>query len=163
MRLLLSAFVLLTLAAPARSDELSALRFLIGEWQAIDTGPGESGSFTFKLAVQDRVMLRTNEATYAATDQHPASRHDDLMVIYAEGASLKADYFDNEGHVIRYSVQPRGAGAVVFVSDAKPSEPSYRLSYAMGANGVLKGTFEVAAPGSGDAFKPYLSWNARRR
>jgi hypothetical protein len=160
---LAAALAVLSLGAPLAADEIAQLKFLIGDWQAIDTAAGESGSFTFKLTVQDRVMVRTNEANYAATDQHPASRHDDLMVIYAEGRSLRADYFDSEGHVIRYSVQPRGVDAVVFISDAKPSEPRYRLSYAMGANGVLTGTFEIAPPGSADAFKPYLSWNARRR
>jgi hypothetical protein len=85
------------------------------------------------------------------------------MTIYSEDGTLKADYFDNEGHVIRYSVQPRDGNRVVFVSEAKASEPRYRLSYSIGADGVLLGTFEIAAPGSGDAFKPYLSWRARRR
>lgn len=155
--------VLLTLAAPARADDLSQLRFLLGEWTAVDSAAGESGRFAFTLAVQDHVMLRANEATYAATSQRPASRHDDLMVIYPDGGSLKADYFDNEGHVIHYAVQPRGADAVVFVSGAKTSEPRYRLSYSMGADGVLEGTFEIAPPGSASAFKPYLSWKARRK
>jgi hypothetical protein len=153
----------LVLTASLGADDLAQLTFLIGRWQAIDTAAGESGSFTFELAVQDHVMLRRNEALYEATDRRPASRHDDLMVIYSEGGSLKADYFDNEGHVIRYSAQPRGGNHVVFVSDAKTSEPRYRLSYSIGADGVLSGTFEIAAPGSGEAFKPYLSWRARRR
>lgn len=107
-------------------------------------------------------MLRTNEATYAAASQRPASRHDDLMVIYSEGGSMKADYFDNEGHVIRYAVRLRGSNGVVFVSDAKPSEPRYRLSYEMGADGVLSGTFAIAAPGAPEAFTPYFSWSARK-
>jgi hypothetical protein len=153
----------LVLTAPPGADDLAQLNFLIGRWQAIDTAAGESGSFTFELAVQDHVLLRRNEAIYEATDRRPASRHDDLMAIYSEGGSLKADYFDNEGHVIRYSVQPRDGNRVVFVSDVKPSEPRYRLSYSIGADDILTGTFEIAATGSGDAFKPYLSWRARRR
>jgi len=153
----------LVLAAPLAADDLARLKFLIGRWQAIDTAAGESGSFTFELAVQDHLMLRRNEAIYQASDRRPASRHDDLMAIYSEDGALKADYFDNEGHVIRYSVQPREGNRVVFVSDAKTSEPRYRLSYSIAADGVLTGSFEVAAPGSGDAFKPYLSWRARRQ
>lgn len=163
MRALAAIVTVLVLVAPVGADDLAQLKFLIGRWQAIDTAAGESGSFTFELAVQDHVMLRRNEAIYEATDRRPASRHDDLMAIYSEGGSLKADYFDNEGHVIRYSVQPRDGNRVVFVSDAKASAARYRLSYSIGVEGVLTGTFEVAAPGSGDAFKPYLSWRARRR
>src|SRR5215831_12543167 len=160
---LICALLLLaaTAGVRAQSDPIAALRFLIGDWQAIDTAPGETGAFTFKLTVQNHVIVRTNEAIYAATADRPASRHDDLLVIYAENGSLKADYFDNEGHVIRYSVQSKPQ-AVVFVSDPSPREPRYRLTYSVGADGVLLGSFELAGPGSPDAFKPYLSWKARR-
>jgi SAM-dependent methyltransferase len=147
---------------PRGVDEFGALRFLVGDWIAIDTPDGERGGFTFTLGVQNHVMVRTNEAIYDATPQHPASRHDDLMVIYSENGSLKADYFDNEGHVIRYAVRPDGANRVVFVSDPNPREPRFRLTYTAGADGVLTGAFDVAAPGAPDAFKPYLSWHARR-
>ncbi len=155
--------VLAHAVARAQTDPVSPLRFLIGDWQAIDTLPGETGTFTFKLAVQDHLIVRTNEAIYAATAQHPVSRHDDLLVIYAENGTLKADYFDSEAHVIRYAVQPRSQNAVVFVSDLIPREPRYRLTYTTGDEGVLVGSFEVAPPNSPDAFRPYLSWKARRR
>lgn len=147
---------------PTSAVDLAPLRFLLGDWQAVDTAPGESGAFSFKLAVQDHVIVRTNEAGYAADRQRPASRHDDLMVVYAEGGTLKAEYFDNEGHVIRYAAHVRGADHVVFLSDAKPSEPRYRLTYTTGADGLLKGQFEIAPPGSPETFKPYLAWSARR-
>ena len=96
--------ITLTLAAvpvAAQSEALAPLRFLLGDWTAIDTQPGESGSFTFRLSVHDHVIVRTNEANYAAVAQRPASRHEDLLVIFLENGSLKADYFDSEGHVIR--------------------------------------------------------------
>ncbi len=163
-RSLLCGLLLLAtmVSARAQSDPIASLRFLIGDWQAIDTAPGETGLFTFKLAVQDRVIVRTNQAIYEATADRPASRHDDLLVIYVENGSIKADYFDNEGHVIRYAVQSKPE-AVVFVSDPSPREPRYRLTYSAGANGVLLGSFELAPPGSPDAFRPYLSWKARPR
>jgi hypothetical protein len=142
---------------------LSALAFLVGEWEAIGTTPGESGGFGFAFAVQGRVLLRTNHADYAASDRGPASRHDDLMVIHAEAGAITADYFDNEDHIIRYTVQVRGARDVVFISDARTSEPRYRLSYSMGADGVLNGRFEIAPPGAPDAFTSYLAWTSRKR
>jgi hypothetical protein len=156
-------FVLTHSVARAQSDTMSPLRFLIGDWVAIDTPAGETGSFTFRLALQDHVIVRTNEADYSATAERPASRHEDLLVVYSENGSLKADYFDSEGHVIRYSVQPRRQTGVVFLSDLNAREPRYRLTYSAGSDGVLMGSFEVAPPGSPDAFKPYLSWKARRR
>ena len=49
------------------------------------------------------------------------------------------------------------------VSDSKPSDPRYRLSYNARDDGTLAGQFEIAAPGTPDAFTPYLSWTARKR
>src|SRR6267378_152959 len=113
-----------------------------------------NGGFTFSLGVQNRVMTRTNYATYDARNGRAASRHDDLMVIYEEGGQLKADYFDSERHVIRYLVEPRGDHDVMFVSDAKPSDPRYRLRYTARNDGTLAGRFEIAAPGTPDALTP---------
>ena len=149
--------------AGAQPDALSHLRFLVGDWRAVDTPAGETGAFTFTLAVQDHIIVRTNEASYAATADRPASRHDDLLVIFSENGSLKADYFDNEGHVIRYTVQTPAPKVATFVSDASAREPRYRLTYRGDAQGALVGSFEIAVPGSPDAFKPYLSWKAQRR
>jgi hypothetical protein len=156
-------FVLAHWDAGAQAEPLRSLYFLLGDWQAIDTAPGESGAFTFKLAVQDHIIVRTNEANYAVTDGRTPSRHEDLLVIYSDDGSIKADYYDSEGHVIRYRVEARGPGAVVFVSEASPQEPTYRLSYASGTDGVLTGLFEIAPPGTPTAFKPYKSWKARKR
>lgn len=146
----------------APTATLAPLQFLVGEWEAVGTPPGESGGFGFSFAVQGRVLVRTNHADYAASDRGPASRHDDLMMIYAEGGAIKADYFDNEDHIIRYTAQVRGARDVTFVSEARASEPRYRLSYSMGGDGLLKGQFEIAPPGAPDAFTPYLAWTSRR-
>ena len=150
-------------AAPVHADSLLApLRFLLGEWEALSPPSGERGGFTFSITVQDRVIVRTNYAEYPARDGRPASRHDDLMIVYVEGDRLNALYVDSEEHVIRYAVQPHGDREVVFVSESKASEPRYRLTYTASADGTLIGRFEIAAPGT-DAFKSYLSWTARRR
>jgi hypothetical protein len=142
--------------------DLSALAFLLGDWDAVGLPRGESGAFNFSLAVQDRIIVRTNYAKYPARDGRPATRHDDLMVIFVEDGAIKADYFDSEKHVIHYVVQARGPRDVVFVSEPKESEPRYRLAYSLGADGVLKGTFEMAASGSPDDFKPLRTWSARK-
>src|SRR5436190_16071352 len=82
------------------ASDLKPVEFLLGDWEAVGAPPGESGAFIFSLAVQDRVIVRTSYAQYPARDGQPATRHDDLMVIFMEGGALKADYFDSEQHVI---------------------------------------------------------------
>jgi hypothetical protein len=146
-------------ASAQPADPLAPFQFLIGSWQAIDTPAGERGAFTFKFDVQQHVLVRTNEAVYDATASHPASRHDDLLIVYVENGGTKADYFDSEGHVIRYRAHAE-PNHVVFVTDPDPQGPRYRLTYTLGADRVLTGSFEIAMPDAPDAFKPYLAWKA---
>src|SRR5215831_19673357 len=82
---------------------LQPLQFLLGDWQAIGSGKPEEGTgdFTFKASLQNHVIVRTNHADYPASGGRPASRHEDLVIIYMEGETVKADYHDSEGHVIR--------------------------------------------------------------
>jgi hypothetical protein len=139
------------------------LQFLLGRWVGVGDQAGATGAFTFALDVQNHVIVRTNYSNTPASAGRPASRHDDLMVIYIEGGSVKADYFDSEGHVIRY-VATATSEVVVFTSDSRVSEPRYRLTYRRGATAdTLVGTFEIAPPGAPDAFAPYLSWTAIRQ
>jgi hypothetical protein len=85
------------------------------------------------------------------------------MIIYATaGGGLRADYYDNEGHVIHYAVSSPAPGSAVFVSDIVAGEPRYRLRYTRGQTGLVKGEFAIAAPGQADAFQTYLSWESRR-
>lgn len=159
---LVATFALATIGRAQTQADLIPLTFLLGDWDAVGTPPGESGAFNFSLAVQDRIIVRTSYAKYPAREGRPATRHDDLMVIFVEDDTLKADYFDSEQHVIHYVVQPRGPRDVMFVSEPNASGPRYRLAYTMGGDGLLKGTFEIAAPGTPDDFKPSLAWTARK-
>jgi len=145
-----------------QADPLAPLRFLVGDWEAVNSPAGESGGFSFSLGVQNHVMMRANHAVYEATATRPASRHDDLMVIFTEGDVLKADYFDNEGHVIHYDVASKRDREAVFHSAPTTKAPGYRLSYVLMPEGLLKGQFEVSPPGDRETFTPYLTWTARR-
>jgi hypothetical protein len=158
------SLALITLTGTAHAESpapLTPFQFLLGQWEGIGDQAGATGGFTFAPTVQDRVIVRTNYSNTAANGGKPAARHDDLMVIYIDDGVVKADYFDSEEHVIRYVAEAR-PGEVVFVSEIKPSEPRYRLSYSRGSATTLKGTFEVAPPGKPDAFALYLSWAARK-
>jgi hypothetical protein len=158
--------VFTAIAAPAAAPKaLEPLRFLLGDWQAQGAGkPGEgTGGFTFALALQDRVLVRTNYADYLARAERPSSRHDDLMVLYATDAGeIRADYYDSEGHVIRYSGTTRASGQLILVSEPAAGAPRFRLSYRLNPDGTLDGRFEIAPPGEPDSFGPFLSWTSRR-
>jgi hypothetical protein len=145
--------------------ELARLEFLIGAWDGAGSGtPGQgSGGTSFTTGLQERVIVRTNVAMIAATDKTPASRHDDLMIIYVDDQRVvRADYYDNEGHVIRYLVETPADGRAVFTSEASVTGPRYRLTYEAAAGGSVKGAFLLAPPGKPDAFSPYLAWEMRR-
>ncbi len=141
---------------------LAPFRFLLGEWEAVrDSANGGVGRATFSVGLQGRVITRTSFAEYPARGGRPAYRHDDLMNIYADADTARADYYDNEGHVIRYVVTSPRAGQAVFVSTGPQTAPHYRLSYVMGADSLQRGTFEIAPPGSPEDFRAYLSWTSR--
>jgi len=141
-----------------KKPSLKSLDFLLGDWH-VPGEPGEpAGGFRFEPQLQSKVIVRTNHADYPATEEHPAFRHEDLMVIYSDEGILLADYYDSEGHVIRYSGEVSGEERVVFTS-AGPG-PRFRLSYQLEASGQLAGTFEVASPDDPVQFRTYLSWSA---
>ena len=61
------------------TNSLDDLRFLIGEWEGTGGGgPGSGkGTFSFALDLQDKAIVRRNQAEYPATADRPAVRHDD--------------------------------------------------------------------------------------
>lgn len=149
----------------ATPPALQPFGFLLGEWvsDGADAGGGPSGKATFAPALQDTVMVRTSFAEYPAAGGRPATRHDDLMVIFATpGGAVEAEYWDNEGHEIRYVARSPRPGEALFLSAPRAGAPGYRLSYALGEGGVLKGEFAIAPPGSPDDFTIYLRWTARQ-
>ena len=163
LRLLPAAAIVVLLASASlgAAPSLSSLQFLIGDWQAIDATGGATGGFSFALGVQNHVITRTNYSNSPATSTQPASRHDDVMIVYVDGDAIKADYVDSEGHAIHYTAEV-SADHVSFVSAARPGEPRYRLSYAKNGDGTLAGQFELAPPGQ-TAFTTYLEWKAVKK
>ena len=141
---------------------LQPLRFLLGVWTAAPGPAGETGGFSFSSDVQGHVIVRSNFAEYPAAGGKPASRHDDLLVIAAESGIVRATYYDNEGHQIRYVVTSPRPGEALFVSEPVASEPRFRLRYVAAGDAGVNGEFDIAPPGQPDAFSRYLSWTARR-
>jgi hypothetical protein len=87
------------------------------------------------------------------------------MVVYRDTpeSPLRAIYFDNEGHTIRYDVQsPPDGGEIVFVSGPEPSAPRFRLTYTRVDQERMKIKFEIAPPGHPEQFAAYLEASAHR-
>lgn len=139
----------------------------LGTWQGVGSGePGQGkGEFTFEPSLQGAILTRHNYAEYPASKDKAAYRHDDLMVIYpdADNKKTRADYWDNEGHMIHYDVE-LSATRLVFISNEAEAGPRYRLTYLKSADGdELKLTFEIAPPTNRKSFKTYIEASARRK
>ena len=155
-------------SAPAPADDAWAgVRFLLGDWVGEGSGdPGSgSGSFSFRFDLGERVIVRRDHSEYPRGAGAAPIVHDGLMVVYpdAGGGALAAICFDNEGHVIRYRAQLDAAGrGVVFLSEALPSSPRFRLAYSRVDEDTVEVRFSIAPPGRPDAFELYLGGRCRR-
>ncbi len=153
-------------AQQAPASKWSAWSEFIGTWQGAGGGqPGQgAGEFSLLPGLQGEVLVRRNYASYPAMKARPAFRHDDLTIIYKDGARTRADYWDSEGHVIHYAVRlSRDGRELEFVSDAVPGQPRYRLSYAKTGRDEMKITFAIAPPSAPTEFKTYVVAAARRK
>lgn len=155
---LLSFFLMTSFLA---AEDWGALQFLVGTWSGEGGGqPGQGkGSFRFETELQGRILVRRSFAEYPAAGGKPAFRHDDLTIVHrdAESKSYKAVYYDNDGHVIFYSVRVVGDG-VVMESDG--GGPRYRVTYTRQPTERMRMKFEVAPPGK--AFATYVEATLRR-
>lgn len=151
---------------PASTSGMEGWRFLMGEWVGEGGGqPGQgSGWFSFLPDLQQKVLVRRNHSEFPAQGGRPAAVHDDLMVVWREGAdATRAIYFDNEGHVIRYTVElAADARSAVFVSEPGAG-PRFRLTYRETEPGRVSLKFEIAPPDKPDAFSLYIESTARRK
>lgn len=155
-----------TIQAPApQLDPMAFLRLLEGEWTGEGSGqPGEaSGGCTFRFELSGKAFVRRNWADYPATKARPAFRHDDLLVVSATPSGVRAVYWDSEGHRIDYSVSTPEPGVIIFLGDAQPGAPRFRLTYRATGKDALSLAFDLAPPGQPEAFKPYLQAKLRRK
>ena len=141
--------------------------FVLGDWKWSGGGkPGEAnGVSTFRPDLQGTVLVRTNHLDYPATKERAAFSHDDLIYVYhdPQDKSLRAIYFDGEGHVIRYRVNVApDKNSVEFLSDAAPDGTTCRMTYRKVAADSVTETFEIAPPGKPNEFARYVEFLAKR-
>jgi hypothetical protein len=99
------------------------------------------------------VLLRRDHTDLFDAAGKPAGAMDQIMMIYPEGGTLRADYSDGT-HVIHYLAAIVKPGeSVEFTSAARPDTPTFRLAYHLTAPTTLEVTFSMAQPGGAD-FQP---------
>ena len=148
--------------ATPKADPYAAVQFLVGEWKGEGDGqPGQSsGAATFRFELEGNALVRRSHADYPAANGRPASHHEDLLTLFAEGGDLKALYLDNENHVIRYRVAAVPEG-VAFTSEPAQG-PRFRLTYLRKSESLVTVRFEIAPPAAPEAFKTYLEAATRK-
>ena len=152
---------------PIPAPDWGGFQFMMGDWIGEGGGaPGQgTGWFSFTLDLQQRILIRKNHSDFPAQNNRPAFTHDDLMIVYPEaGKKAKAIYFDNEGHVIQYAIEISDSSkSVVFISEASPPTPRFRLTYTLMENDRLKIDFDFAPPGKPETFSRYIESYAKRK
>jgi hypothetical protein len=133
--------------------------FLLGSWTGEGSGePGQgSGGFVFEASLDGNLISRRSHAEYPASKDRPAVNHQDFMAVYPEGGQVRADYFDNEGHVIHYTVSfAHESATVTFLSPVVEGQPRYRLVYRPLSKDRVEVAFEIAPPDKANAFTTYV-------
>ncbi len=138
--------------------------WLIGEWVGEGSGvPGQGGGwFSLVPDLNGKILMRKNHSEYPATKDKPQTVHDDLMVVYPgkTGAAEKAIYFDNEGHVISYTIDHLGT-SIVFTSTKEGNVPIYRLTYIPIDKKNITVRFEMSP--DGQKFHTYVEGKCKRK
>jgi len=149
------------------ADALAPLAFLQGTWQANNVHGGSgaegSGDYSFVRELRGHVLARHGAYANCKGPQDFDCAHQDLLYVYADDTSqsLKAIFFDNEGHVIHYGVTTPDATTAVFLSDSAIPGPQFRLTYSL-KGATMSGKFEIKMPGQGD-WHSYLEWSGAKK
>ena len=160
-----------TVAQNARQPQpnpLEQLSFLMGTWEAKtinNPAIAAGGSYTFRTELNGHILARHSTSNSAAC-KGPADfdcEHGDLLYVYSDapGQPLRAIYFDNEGHVIHYTVTAPAPGSAEFLSDPARRGPQFRLLYQL-KGAIMSGKFQIRMPGEQD-WHSYLEWSGTKK
>lgn len=141
--------------APTLKAPLAGIGFLVGDWtggegKVLDTGGTSTGASHVTVQADGWMLLRQDHNQLFDAHGKPAGGFSQVMVVYPEGGTLRADYADGEGHVIHYvSATVTPGRSVVFNGAVTPGQPTFRLAYALTPAGDLAVEFGMAPPGGG--------------
>lgn len=163
---ILGALLLVSpVSAQSTADPFASLSFLLGTWNARAVNNPSvvaSGTYSFRAELNRHIIARHTIRADCKGPEDFNCQHGDLLYIYADASDqpLRAIYFDNEGHVIHYSVSTPTSTTAEFISDRVASGPQFRLIYEL-QGGVMNGKFQIRMPESRE-WKSYLEWTGSR-
>jgi hypothetical protein len=138
-------------------------KWIMGDWIGEGSGkPGEgNGKFSFCLDLDKNILVRKSSTEFPATNNRSAFAHEDLLIVYRDysGIPAKAIYFDNENHVINYSVILSGK-SIIFQSEKIPDVPVFRLTYTSLSTDYVNIKFEMSQ--DGENFMTYLEGRSKK-
>jgi hypothetical protein len=144
-------------------DNWDKLNWLTGTWLGEGNGkPGKGGgTFSFSFDLNKNILVRKSHSEYKSNKKDSRITHEDLMVIYPESGEklMKALYFDNEGHIIEYTVSYSGK-SVIFLSEKQANAPIFRLIYTPLDTCIVNTKFEISADGIN--FNTYIEGISKR-
>lgn len=155
-------------SAQSASDPFSSLSFLVGTWEARtinNPAVTATGVYTFRRELNGHILARHSvaDSSKCKGPEDFNCEHGDLLYIYADapGQPLRAIYFDNEGHVIHYTVTAPTPTTAEFLSDTSQPGPQFRLFYQLKGE-AMSGKFQIRMPGQQE-WKSYLEWTGSRK
>ncbi|HEY9127965.1 MAG TPA: hypothetical protein VIM62_12595 [Acidobacteriaceae bacterium] len=174
MKILRLISLLLTLplaaqpAAGSHPDPWKALSFLLGAWEAKTAGgqpAAASGSYTFREELSGHILARHSSSDSCKGPADFNCDHHDLLYAWQSfpHGPVSAIYFDNEGHVIHYSVTTSAtpdSDTAIFLSDPNQPGPLFRLVYQRKGE-TMTGRFQSQAPGRSE-WQTYLEWSGAK-
>jgi hypothetical protein len=144
------------------------LRWLIGDWtddwRRGEPGEATAGGESWQLQLEGEILVRSSWCEYPATGDHAAFRHDDLLVVFRDADSLiRAAFWDNHGHVIRYATASLDEDHLGFAFESDPLTPGprQRLHYRADGASHLAADFSIQLPAA-TSFSRYLAWASTR-
>jgi hypothetical protein len=134
---------------------LAPVGFLLGHWtsgdgKVTDIGGTSRGSSIITAEAGGAVLLRRDHTDVFDAGGKPTESFDQIMMIYPEGGSLRADYSDGTHVIHDKSAQITPDRSVVFTSAAEPGAPVFKLSYRLIAADTLDVAFAMAPPGQSE-------------
>lgn len=154
-------FSVLLIATPflsfGQGNTMDRFSWLTGEWIGQGSGqPGQGqGFFTFHFDLDKNILIRESHTEFPTSADKPASVHNDLMVVYPgdNNTSVNAIYFDNEKHIINYTVSFPDK-SIVFTSKKADNTPIFRLTYTPLKEDKVNTLFEMSQ--DGEHFTKYI-------
>jgi hypothetical protein len=147
---------------------LDELAWLIGDWtddwRRGEPGEATAGGESWNLQLEGRILVRKSWCEYPAAGDSAAFRHDDLLVVFRDfDSQVRAVFWDNHGHVIRYTTADVDPDRSEFTFESDPSIPGprQRLHYRADGANQLRADFNLQLPGAA-TFSRYLEWTSSR-